>query len=426
MITISTDSSDPAFLLSRPHRTVSATAGGTVFRSAHDAITALRSGRISHIVGALPFTPGAPTALWAPDSVTITEAPHQPRMLDPRFDPQAAAPRSQAAPRQGDSSEALRQIAPAAGRQDGSPAVLREVRSRALPQFEFDAALPAPNEHRQRVATAVELLADPAHPLRKVVLARAVRARSANRVRALDILEMMVASDPMSNGFLVDLSAAGGRYPGRHLVGSSPEILVHRNGTQILSHPLAGSARRVLDDGAADRTAADTLLASTKDLDEHRFVTDQVSAVLRDRCAEVHTPAPELMATPAMWHIGTPITATVPLAGPSALELAVALHPTPAICGTPTAAAARVIAELEGERGFYAGAVGWCDADGNGEWMVSIRCAELSADGTTLLAHAGGGIVAASDPAAELAETTGKFQRILGPLGIADLPVTVG
>ncbi|MGM7648125.1 isochorismate synthase [Nocardia sp. JW2] len=385
MIPISTASSDPAFVLSRPQRTVSASAGGTVFRSAHDAITALRSGRISHIVGALPFRPGAPTALWAPESVTITDAPYEPRMLE---------------------RESMTD-------------------SRSLPQFAFDAALPAPDEHRRRVATAVELLADPAHPLRKVVLARAIRARSATPVRALDILDLMVASDPMSNGFLVDLSAAGGRYPGRHLIGSSPEILVRRDGNRVVSYPLAGSARRVLDDGDADRVAAETLLASTKDLAEHRFVTDQVSAVLRDRCAEVHTPAPELMSTPAMWHIGTPITAAVPLAGPSALELAVALHPTPAICGTPTAAAARLIAELEGERGFYAGAVGWCDADGNGEWMVSIRCAELSEHGTTLLAHAGGGIVAASDPAAELAETTGKFQRILAPLGIADLPVTV-
>ncbi|KAF0848511.1 isochorismate synthase [Nocardia caishijiensis] len=377
MIPISTTSSEPAFVLSRPRRTVSAGAGGTVFRSAHDAITALRSGRISHIVGALPFTPGAPTALWAPDSVTITDAPHQPA-------------------------------------------------ARPLPRFGIDAALPAPEEHRDRVATAIELLADPAHPVRKVVLARAIRARSQSRVRALDIFDLMVASDPMSNGFLVDLSAAGGRYAGRHLVGSSPEILVRRDATEVLSYPLAGSARRVLDDDSADRSAADTLLASTKDLAEHRFVTDQVSAVLRDRCADVRTPAPELMSTPAMWHIGTPITATVPLAGPSALELAVALHPTPAVCGTPTAAAARVIAELEGERGFYAGAVGWCDADGNGEWMVSIRCAELCAEGTDLLAYAGGGIVAASDPSAELAETTGKFQRILAPLGIADLPVTVG
>ncbi|MFD5178708.1 isochorismate synthase MenF [Nocardia sp. NPDC058379] len=378
MSTISTDSSDPAFVLSRPQRTVSASAGGTIFRSAHDAVTALRSGRISHIVGALPFTPGAPTALWAPDSVRVTDAPHRP------------APGTR------------------------------------LPHFAIDAAVPAPDEHQRRVAGAVELLADPGHPLRKVVLARAIRAVSPHPVRAKDILDLMVASDPLSNGFLVDLSAAGGRYPGRHLVGSSPEILVRRTGTEILSHPLAGSARRVTEDPAADRAAADALLTSTKDHAEHRYVVDQVAAVLSDRCAEVDTSAPELTATPAMWHLGTPISATVPLAGPSALELAVALHPTPAVCGTPTSAAARLIAELEGERGFYAGAVGWCDADGNGEWMVSIRCAELSADGTTLLAHAGGGIVAASGPAAELAETTGKFQRILAPLGIADLPVSVG
>ncbi|MEV0332837.1 chorismate-binding protein [Nocardia sp. NPDC050717] len=357
---------------------MSASAGGTIFRSAHDAVTALRSGRISHIVGALPFTPGAPTALWAPDSVTVTESPHLPRPHVP------------------------------------------------VPAFELDEAVPAPEEHQRRVAAAVELLADPAHPVRKVVLARALRAVSATPVRALDILDLMVDSDPLSNGFLVDLSAAGGRYTGRHLVGSSPEILVRRTGNEVLSHPLAGSARRVLADADADRAAADALLTSAKDHAEHRYVVDQVAAVLRDRCADVVTPAPELTSTPAMWHLGTPLSATVPLAGPSALELAVALHPTPAVCGTPTGAAARLIAELEGERGFYAGAVGWCDADGNGEWMVSIRCAELSADGTALLAHAGGGIVAASDPAAELAETTGKFQRILGPLGIADLPVTVG
>ncbi|MFD3705565.1 isochorismate synthase MenF [Nocardia sp. NPDC058658] len=405
MSTISTDSSDPAFVLSRPHRTVSAGASGTIFRSAHEAITALRSGRISHIVGALPFTPGAPTALWAPDSVTITDAPHHPgSRVDPHLPGAQAGPKAHA---------------------PSSRRASAEAGSRPLPQFEFDAALPVPEEHRERVATAVEILADPGHPLRKVVLARAIRARSANPARALDILDLMVASDPLSNGFLVDLSAAGGRFPGRHLVGSSPEILVRRTGNEVLSHPLAGSARRLLDDREADRDAANTLLTSAKDHAEHRFVVDQVAAVLSDRCCEVRTPAPELTATPAMWHLGTPISATVPLAGPSALELAVALHPTPAVCGTPTGAAARLIAELEGERGFYAGAVGWCDADGNGEWMVSIRCAELSADGLSLLAHAGGGIVAASDPDAELAETTGKFQRILGPLGIADLPVTV-
>ncbi len=370
-------SADPAFVLSRPYRTVCAWGVGRVFHTAAAAVEALRGGQVDHIVGALPFDPEAPAALWAPRSLTV-------RDTDDLAD--TAAP---------------------------------------PPHFEFEAALPDPETHVRRVADAVALLADPDHPLRKVVLARAIRARSATPVRPVDVLERLVATDPMGNGFLVDLSAAGGPYIGRHLVGSSPEVLVRRDGTEVLSHPLAGSARRVPDDERADRAVAADLLASSKDRHEHGYVVDQVCGVLRDRCGDVRTPATELTSTPEMWHLGTPITATVRPDGPSALELAAALHPTPAICGTPTADAARLIAELEGDRGFYAGAIGWCTADGNGEWMVSIRCAELSADGHGLLAHAGGGIVAESDPTAELAETTGKFQRVLNPLGIAELPTAV-
>ncbi|UFS99516.1 isochorismate synthase [Nocardia huaxiensis] len=365
---------DPAFLLARPDRTVIAHGTGRVFRSTQQAAAALRRGEVGHIVGALPFVADAPAALWAPRSISVDEHGYQPP-------------------------------------------------GPAQPIFEFREARPEPEAHMRRVAEAVRLLRDPAHPVRKVVLARSIRAQASDTVRPMQILDRLVTTDPMGNGFLVDLSAAGGRYAGRHLIGSSPEILVRRNGIDVLSHPLAGSARRDIDD-TTDREVARTLLGSSKDQHEHRYVVDQVSAVLRDRCAEVHTPAPELTSTPEMWHLGTPITATVRADGPSALELAAALHPTPAICGTPTAEAARLITELEGDRGFYAGAVGWCDADGNGEWMVSIRCAELAADGRSLLAHAGGGIVAESDPAAELAETTAKFQRILRPLGIS-LPVTV-
>ncbi|GAB4588003.1 isochorismate synthase [Nocardia sp. IFM 10818] len=370
------DTSEPAFILARPHRTVVAHGIGRVFNSAAEAVAALRSGQVEYIVGALPFEVGAPAALFAPQSVSVRDTAYRP-----------AAPEG-------------------------------------LPRFEIDSAVP-PSAHMERVAAAVRLLADPIHSIRKVVLARSIRARAEQPIRAAELLDLLVATDPVGNGFLVDLSGAGEAYHGKHLVGSSPEILVRRAGSEVLSHPLAGSARRA-PDSDADRAAADNLLGSAKDQHEHGYVVDQVSGVLRDRCATVHTPAgPELTSTPEMWHLGTPITATVPVDGPSALELAAALHPTPAICGTPTAAAARLIADLEGDRGFYAGAVGWCDAEGNGEWMVSIRCAELAADGRSLLAHAGGGIVAESDPAAELAETTGKFQRILGPLGISDVPVTV-
>ncbi|MFZ2178123.1 MAG: chorismate-binding protein, partial [Rhodococcus sp. (in: high G+C Gram-positive bacteria)] len=93
--------------------------------------------------------------------------------------------------------------------------------------------------------------------------------------------------------------------------------------------------------------------------------------------------------------------------------------PTPAVCGTPTVAARRLIREIEGERGFYAGAVGWADSDGDGEWMVSIRCAQIDADGTTVTASAGGGIVAASDPLDELVETTTKLGTVLAGLGVS-------
>jgi isochorismate synthase len=98
------------------------------------------------------------------------------------------------------------------------------------------------------------------------------------------------------------------------------------------------------------------------------------------------------------------------------LDLAVALHPTPAVGGVPAAASAQLIAELEGDRGFYAGAVGWCDQRGDGRWVVAIRGAQLSADRRTAYAHAGGGIVAESDPDDEVDETTTKFTTILSAL----------
>jgi isochorismate synthase len=100
------------------------------------------------------------------------------------------------------------------------------------------------------------------------------------------------------------------------------------------------------------------------------------------------------------------------------MDLALALHPTPAVGGVPTDTASELIAMLEGDRGFYAGAVGWCDARGDGQWVVSIRCPQLSADRRTALAHAGGGIVAESDPDDEIDETTAKFATIFTALGV--------
>ncbi len=119
-----------------------------------------------------------------------------------------------------------------------------------------------------------------------------------------------------------------------------------------------------------------------------------------------------------MWHLYTPISGKLRERSTTALDLAIALHPTPAVGGSPTREAVELIAELEGDRGFYAGAVGWCDQRGDGRWVVSIRCAQLSADRRTADAHSGGGIVAESDPDDEVEETTTKFRTILSALGV--------
>jgi isochorismate synthase len=105
----------------------------------------------------------------------------------------------------------------------------------------------------------------------------------------------------------------------------------------------------------------------------------------------------------------------------TALDLAIALHPTPALCGTPTDVALKVIRETEEPRRFYGGAVGWCDDAGDGDWVVAIRCAEISADGLSAWASAGGGIVAESDPQDELDETSTKLRTLLTALGAETL-----
>ncbi|MGH3531760.1 MAG: chorismate-binding protein, partial [Mycobacterium sp.] len=144
-----------------------------------------------------------------------------------------------------------------------------------------------------------------------------------------------------------------------------------------------------------------------------------MAEALRPLCTELTiAPTPKLSRTAALWHLSTPISGRLRDTSTTAMDLALALHPTPAVGGVPTDAAAKLIATLEGDRGFYAGAVGWCDVRGDGQWVVSIRCAQLTADRRTALAHSGGGIVAESDPDDEVAETTMKFVTILTALGV--------
>lgn len=202
------------------------------------------------------------------------------------------------------------------------------------------------------------------------------------------------------------------------LIGASPETLIRSTDGAVSARVLAGTrARR--DDAAADLRARDELLTSAKDQHEHAFAVQSVVTALSPYLPDLRTSEePFALRLPNVWHLSTDLGATLGAEGSAnALELVGALHPTAAVAGTPTADAVAAIAELEPfDRGRYAGAVGWIDADGDGEWVIALRCAQLGPDEgglRSVTATAGGGIVAGSDPERELAETVIKLRPIV-------------
>ncbi len=270
---------------------------------------------------------------------------------------------------------------------------------------------PSPATYRANVEHALASIA--ATDLEKVVLSRSLQLDVQVDLAAL--LPRLAARNRIGYTFAIDLTDAPA--PRRTLVGASPELLLARHGKVVLSHPLAGSIARSADP-VQDRERADALLASNKDLHEHALVVDAVAEVLRPFCRTLDVPVrPALIATPTMWHLGTQLRGELFDDAPGSLELALALHPTPAVCGHPRESAQAFIDGVEGfERGFFAGLVGWCNAAGDGEWAVTLRCAEVSEHGATL--YAGAGIVAGSDPARELLETSGKLRTMLAAMGL--------
>jgi isochorismate synthase len=178
---------------------------------------------------------------------------------------------------------------------------------------------------------------------------------------------------------------------------------------------LAGSAPRS-GDPVEDRANADHLGASAKDREEHAIVVDAIASVLQPLCETLTWDRePELRETPNVWHLSTRFRGHLRDPAPTALELALTLHPTPAVGGAPRDTALELLGQLEGfDRGGYAGPVGWVDAEGNGEWAIALRCALLQDERATL--YAGAGIVGASDPVAEREETQRKFRAFLDGL----------
>lgn len=253
----------------------------------------------------------------------------------------------------------------------------------------------APKEWRQSVEEAVRRLLD--RELDKVVLARELILEADVPFSQVDVLSSLRRNYPSSYLFAID-----------GFMGASPELLIEREDLDVRARPLAGTLPRTSEGSA--------LLHSPKDRAEHRFLSEMMRETLEPFCDELVVPAsPEVVSLTNVHHLATPVRGTLRSGDTSVLDLVAALHPTPAVGGRPTAAAVALIDELEElDRGRYAGAVGWVDADGNGTFAVAIRCAQV--DGHTAHLYAGCGIVAASNPERELEETHWKFQAMLSAL----------
>ena len=240
----------------------------------------------------------------------------------------------------------------------------------------------------------------------KVVLARDLHLWSRAPFDTTGVLHALAERFPSCFTFLVD-----------HLLGASPELLLRRSSDRITSRVLAGTAARG-DDEVEDAALGAALMASDKDRHEHDLALSSAVASLTPFCSLLDAPdAPSLVRLDNVQHLGSDISGMLDVAQDThVLSLLGALHPTAAVGGAPRDAAVAAIRELEGmSRGRYAGPVGWCTPDGDGEFAIALRCAEVRGDRARLFA--GAGIVAGSLPEAELTETWLKLRAMTGVLG---------
>jgi salicylate biosynthesis isochorismate synthase/menaquinone-specific isochorismate synthase len=259
-----------------------------------------------------------------------------------------------------------------------------------------------PADFERMVSRATERIA--AEDLSKVVLAREVVVTASSAIDPGAVFGAMREQFPSCFCFCCGTPEAA-------FIGASPELLLRRSGAGVSTVALAGSIRRS-SDPAVDDHLGEQLLRSDKNRREQRIVSERILRILRPHAVWVEAaPEPVVIKVANIQHLGTPVIAQ--LAEPrSAVELAGILHPTPAVGGEPRERAAETIAELERmDRGWYAGPVGWMDAAEDGEFCVGLRSAVIRDREAHL--YAGVGVVAGSDPAAELEETEIKLGALL-------------
>jgi len=241
--------------------------------------------------------------------------------------------------------------------------------------------------------------------LDKVVLARDIVGVAPEPIDVRYVLRRLAQDYPSCWTFSVD-----------GLVGATPELLVRRTGDDVTSRVLAGTVKR-RGEAAVDEGLARALLGSDKDLEEHKYAVHSVARALATHCTDLQVPSrPHILRLANVQHLATDVTGRLADSAP-VLALVASLHPTAAVCGTPTERALALIRQTEGmDRGRYSGPVGWFDARGDGEFGIALRCAEF--DGASVRAFAGCGIVAGSDPDSELAESAAKLLPIRSALSL--------
>ena len=252
---------------------------------------------------------------------------------------------------------------------------------------------------QDRVARAVSKIKS--EQLEKVVLARFITATSDKTINVRNLLKSLAAEYPLT-----------WVYANTGLVGATPELLVRLSKSLVTSRILAGTIRKTGDD-ERDLALAGSLARSSKDLEEHEYAVRSVADALTPLCSSMNVPeSPFVLHLSNVMHLATDVTGVLadsynPV---DIFELVSRLHPSAAVCGTPTETAQRTIDEIEGiSRGRYAGPIGWVDANGDGELGIALRCGQLAADGKSIRIYAGCGIVAGSDPEREYAESQAKL-----------------
>ena len=259
---------------------------------------------------------------------------------------------------------------------------------------------------QDRVARAVEKIKG--NQLEKVVLARFATATTESPIDVRNLLQQLAREYPST-----------WVYSNTGLVGATPELLVRLSKSLVTSRILAGTIRKTGDD-ERDLALSGSLARSSKDLEEHEYAVRSVADALAPLCSSTNVPeSPFVLHLSNVMHLATDVTGVLSDNSSPAdiFDLVSRLHPSAAVCGTPTEVAQRTIDEIEGiSRGRYAGPIGWIDANGDGELGIALRCGQISSDAKSIRIYAGCGIVAGSDPEREYAESQAKLLPVRSAL----------